>query len=369
MNIIDYIKWRGDIKFFVDPFNFVDNLILTKLVYIDFDGIVTDKKITIEQANKLYREKNPDLKDNKLFFSHPLSNLLDLLAHSPRFHNAKLYNYKSIISEEKVEQFAAICIDLPDGSTYISYRGTDDTIVGWKENFVSLYQETSGQIDALKYFEENASSFFKKIRLGGHSKGGNLALYSACKCNEKLRKKIIAIYNNDGPGLCPIVFNEDEYELIKDRYYKIVPRMDVFGLVFDHGQTRYIVETKKDDVFSHDGFTWNVERNDFIYADSLRKEASTLGQAFEQFILDTTLEQRQYFTQELFKTFDDNNIKNLNELENNGINNIIIALKALSELDEDARKVSIKFIRVFTSIFGVKVNELLEKIDPRKKAS
>ena len=192
-NIITYLKWRGDLNFSERPFCLVDNLVLSAFVYQNLSGIVTDDKepVTVADAYVRYQEKNPDKKEKTTLFS--------LMAGSRRFGQANLSYYREVYDEETASQFTAVHITLDDESRYIAFRGTDNTIIGWQEDFGIGSMVVPAQLMAKDYLERTMEEG-KHYRIGGHSKGGNLAIFSAAQCEEKLQDQIIAVYNNDGPG-------------------------------------------------------------------------------------------------------------------------------------------------------------------------
>ncbi|MBQ1508791.1 MAG: DUF2974 domain-containing protein, partial [Erysipelotrichaceae bacterium] len=196
MNVIDYLHWRGDIRLHTDPFNLVDNVLLSKLSYVHFEGVFDDR-MTIKEAAKRYEEINGNVPE-----------ILDELGKSDRFGNAVLHHYVSKTEKEGTMQFAALMIDLDDFTTYVAYRGTDGTIVGWKEDFMMLYRVVQAQEEAVAYLNRYGRHF-RKLRVGGHSKGGILALYASMKADPAVQKKITAIFSNDGPGLGPGVYDEE----------------------------------------------------------------------------------------------------------------------------------------------------------------
>ena len=199
-NILDYIDWRGDLTFNQSSFNDIDNLILSRISYLPFDGIIDEMEtITVREAHE--RFKKLDLKNVKILQEEDLD-LFPSVAQSTRFGNLFLKNYinKRDLQEEK--QFSAITIILPDGTMYIAYRGTDNTLVGWKEDFnMSFMKSVPAQADAVDYLNNVAAQTSGRLRVGGHSKGGNLAVYAAAFCNQDVQDRIIEVYNNDGPRI------------------------------------------------------------------------------------------------------------------------------------------------------------------------
>ena len=354
--MIDYLKWRGDITFRQDPFNLVDNVLLSRLSYIHFEGALKGK-MTIQETRDAYKKLHEE--EGKA-----VPEILEEMAESRRFGNARLYNYVSFHNEEHSEQFAALMIDLDDFSTYVAYRGTDGSTIGWKEDFMMLYRVIGAQKEALNYLNTHGR-YARKLRVGGHSKGGNLALYASMKADKEVQRKITAVFSNDGPGLGEAVFNKEEFDTIKDRYIQIVPDSDVFGLAFEHDCKRLIVKSSRQILYSHNPDSWQVMRNRFITSDNLKKDSLTMGEAFKQFLEDTTPKQREIFTEELFKALADAKIEHISQIFSLSafrISPVIKAMKELGEIDPDAKEIASRFLKVFTSVFDSRLNSFLQMV-------
>lgn len=231
-NIITYLRWRGDLTFGSNPFSEVDNLVLSEFVYINLKevvlGIEENKSISIEDV-WMQKERIP--------FRNEQKKLLEAMAVSRRYQKSRLQNYQEFFETEgEGVQFAAVEICLPDGTSYIAFRGTDLSIVGWKEDFSMGYKIVPAQKKAVVYLDQviKADCFY---RLGGHSKGGNLAVYGAMMCESTKKEQIIEIYSNDGPGLSQDLLDVEKYNAIQNKIIKIVPAFSIFGQIFENRET------------------------------------------------------------------------------------------------------------------------------------
>ena len=210
--IRDYIKWRGDLEFDRDGFNTIDNLILSVVSYVEMDGFFRDfsKPVNIgDICDIFFREKYDEKRYRQGSVLHDAPLILREIADTPRFRDIRVRNYLSLNDTERVLQFAAMEFMLPDGTSYVAYRGTDDTLVGWKEDFFLAIRETEAEKEAVSYLNRIAAGRDRPLRLGGHSKGGHLAVYAGAECKEKCRDRIISIYSNDGPGFKKDVAESD----------------------------------------------------------------------------------------------------------------------------------------------------------------
>ena len=206
-NMLDYVFWRGDLTFENVPFNEIDALILCQITYLNFDNIIsrdfTEKAISLKDLNTvLSRSENLEkIKNVGAMINMDSWNLFTKAALSVRFGSLKAWGFVNKIDREKEEQFAAVTYtysgDKKNKNKFncIVFRGTDDTIVGWKEDFNLGYMETvPAQNDALSYVKEVCSKVKGPIKIAGHSKGGNLAIYSSTFSEEKIQKRIQDIY-------------------------------------------------------------------------------------------------------------------------------------------------------------------------------
>ena len=191
-NMLDYLDWRGDLNFAVSEFNEVDNLLLAQLVYVDFEGIVPGPEdggsICVTEASRLFFETHDENEImKKVSMTKTAIYVLKKMAETRRFADAELFGYVNDISMEEESQFSVVCVRLGDGSVYVAFSGTDNTIVGWKENFnMGFLSETPGQLKAVDYLNRMAEGI-EQIRVGGHSKGGNLSVYASVKCKAAIQ--------------------------------------------------------------------------------------------------------------------------------------------------------------------------------------
>lgn len=275
-DIFDYLEWRGDVPFDIDPFNEVDDLVLAELAYANFDGILSSGsvKTSLREACRRYFEMHPceDIKeDSGQFARAPL--LMDGMLSGRRFAGTKLTNYVNIVNADKNMQIAALTYMLPDGSAYVAFRGTDSTIVGWKEDFnMSYLPETEGQRSAVRYLNEAAARTRKKLRVGGHSKGGNFAIYAAAFCDRKVQDRIISVCSHDGPGFRSEVMKSEEYKRIVPKVTSIVPETSIIGMLLTNRAKLVTVKSSENGIMQHDAMSWQIERNRFV-----RTEPSALG--------------------------------------------------------------------------------------------
>lgn len=242
-NIFDYMNWR-DLPLKQVEFNEIDNLILARLSYFPFDGYLNQgEKITVKEAYQRYKEQGTT---GRILQQEDIE-LYPILASSTRFGNMILTSYSNKIDPIQEKQFSAITIEMEDDTLYVAYRGTDNTIVGWKEDLNMSFSElVPAQTDAVAYLENVAKQYQnKKIRVGGHSKGGNLAVYAAAFVNPEVQKKIINVYNNDGPGFCDKVINSESYQNILNKVHTYIPQTSIIGRLLNHQEKTTILKSTR----------------------------------------------------------------------------------------------------------------------------
>jgi hypothetical protein len=353
-NILSYIKWRGDISFAERPFNEVDNLVLAMLSYIDFSGLIPEIH---EKGFALLKEvptailKEPGTHGYK---THSLLDLpLDFLketAASKRFGNCKLYHYMDTIDEQRKIQFAGLHVELGDGTVYIAFRGTDQTILGWREDFTISFETVPAQLEAVDYLEKTISrNAEKKYRVGGHSKGGNLAVYASAMCSDSVKDQIIEIYDNDGPGFQREILKTEQYDGIRDKIIRIIPSYSIIGMLFEHDGPCKIVSSAAEGIMQHDGMTWEVEGEHFIKAEGLKKECKVINQIFDMWIEEVDMEQRRIFTENFFDALEAGGAKHINEIANRGVGGFESILTAMVTSSRDSKAVVGKLFKTCIS--------------------
>ena len=282
-SILDYLDWRGDITFAERPFNEVDNLLLAELSYLDFGGIVTADfaaAVPLSDAVAAFTKRTPHA-DMGVLVPDKIPGLAQKMAASARFRDVLLSGYVCKLDEQTETQFAALCAALPDGTVYAAFRGTDDTIVGWKEDFnMGFLPIVPSQREAADYLRAVAAAFpSQKLRAGGHSKGGNLAVYAAGWCGESVQDQLLAVYNNDGPGFHTSLLDRPEHQRIANRIQTILPESSVVGMLLEHEESYQVVRSNQVGLMQHDGFSWQVLGTQFVHLSGLTEGGKIVDSA------------------------------------------------------------------------------------------
>lgn len=302
-DMFDYLKWRGDILFTQLPPNPVDALIFSTLSYVSFDGIVPSDVngwISLEEFVESFLSQEDYT--GKIRVKSDLK-LLKAVAESERFKNVGLSNYRNILLDAEETQFSAITFFLENGSAFLAFRGTDFTLTGWKEDFNMTFQESiPSQRLALQYVEEFCSLICAPIYLGGHSKGGNLAVYAAAKCEEEIQEKIIAVYNQDGPGFTSNLMGNPGYQAMVPKIHTYIPQSSLIGMLLEHEEPYIIIKSKQlGGAMQHEPYTWEVLGKDFILMEEVTADSRFLNRTIKNWLAGMTNEERDVFFDTVFE--------------------------------------------------------------------
>ncbi len=275
-NVFDYLSWRSDVPLWVSPFNEVDNLILSELIYTDFAGVVPADGSAVslaEARDRFFRLHDREEIQARTAYSYTARApfLMDAMLEGVRFAGTRIFDYEAVIDKDEAAQFAAGGFLLPDDTVYVAFRGTDGTVVGWKEDLILSYRShTQGQIRAADYLQRLGAMTSLPLRVGGHSKGGNLAVYAASFCPPELQDRMLRIYNNDGPGFREEVRGLEGYQRVQPKCVSLVPDTSVIGLLLESDCPRRVVKSSASGLVQHDGFTWECGPTEFTAAEQTR---------------------------------------------------------------------------------------------------
>ena len=336
-NIIDYVIWRGDLSFETDHFNEVDALILSRFSYMDMKDILwnDDNGMTVAEAYEKYHaneEKRPKfaVQDPELF---------RLMAESERFRNLYLSYHDFQFSADDVEQFSTIMITLPGDRHFLSFRGTDNTINGWKEDLLMTFDEqVPSQSDALEYINLVASHTTGELFLGGHSKGGNLAVYAALFCDDEIAKRIKGVFSFDGPGLHQNLLKDIDDKPALPVIATYMPQSSFFGKMLSHKELQVIVHSNAAGVLQHDIYTWEVVRKDFVLVEEDTMVSRAFDQAFHDYLAKLTRKEREDVVNIIFDAVEECDVDTMEDLTKHFVHNLLTVMKHMKNLDENEQK-------------------------------
>lgn len=335
--MLDYLKTYGNVTFEQKPLGEVDSLILCQFAYLKFDGMVPgvyDNKPAVSMEDLFIHPDYEKLFQNTWFVKKN-KELFENMYESKRFHNLRMNCYINIIETERETQFSAITFLLDDGSIYVAYRGTDETIVGWKEDFnMSFMTPVPGQSFGVKYLNMVVGKLHCPFYVGGHSKGGNLAVYAAMNCPKEVQERIIKVYNMDGPGFRPEVLDTCDYAAIEEKVVKIIPHSSVVGLVFEQSDKYKVVKSKALGLLQHDTYSWLVKYGRFVDAGPFLQGHKFANDTMNEWILSLEEEKRRIFVDTVYQIITAAEKDNLIELSADWVKSLSSVTTALKEMDE-----------------------------------
>lgn len=352
-NLFDYIAWRGDLTFEAAPFSEVDNLIFSMLSFTNFDGIVSGEvlgvPVKLSECLARHRELYPNGEDFGKIIPDETGTLFVRAAESVRFRDVYVTFYRSETNEERYTQFAAVTFILPDNTLFVAFRGTDDTLVGWREDFnLSFMHPGPGQLMAVDYLTEIASVYGGRIRTGGHSKGGHLAVYAATFSPKAVRDRVITAYSNDGPGFVREVIESAEFREMSDRICTFVPQASIIGMLLEHKEDYVVIESTVSNLNGlrqHDPFSWSVVGPSFVHLDGLSREGRRTDEVIDRWLEGVSPEDRRRFTETVFGLLEATGAKTLSDLSVDHVSKIGAAIRAFGELDRESKEGMISLVK------------------------
>lgn len=362
----DYLSWRGDLPISAAvPFCEVDSLILCEAAYLPFncgDGVTLGEAA----ANLLSGAVCDAAKERFRTMAPNYEKLTKVLLSSKRFQNMHLYRYRSEFNEIEQKQFSAVTFETGDGAFYIAYRGTDNTIIGWKEDFnMSFCTPVPAQMAAVQYLKETAAALMGPLRVGGHSKGGNLAVYAASFCGADIQRRLTLIHNHDGPGFSAGVLEHSGHSAVKDRIRTFVPQSSIVGMLLEHEEEYTIVKSDGVGLLQHDPFSWQTAGDAFITVEERTMSSKFADFAIKEWLSTMDDDQRRRFADGLYEILSATGARTLRDLtQENFLKSTGRILKALGGVDDDTKKLLLKTSGALVKCAGLSLNSKREEKKP-----
>lgn len=337
--IFDYLDWRGDLPLSVDPFNEVDSLLLTELVYAHMEDYVKpEERLTLGEAAARYfaGTNNPD-------FVLGVETLRKSGV-SVRFKDLVMYQLETSLDEQT--QFGAMCLELSEDVTYVLFRGTDETITGWREDFAISYSETPGQRMATEYLDRVISDTSKTWIVGGHSKGGNLAVYASMLLDKEKQACIREIYNFDGPGISEEYFDEEGFSRIRHKIKRYAPAYSIVGRLFEQDIPAVLVDNCASGIVQHDAKNWMVLNTHMVRTAEVPEDCRRLNVILKEWIDSADMEEREAFTKEFFDALEiKGTAETMEDFKRNGVKGIWNVLTSIVTFSPPAKRAVNKLMK------------------------
>ncbi len=336
-NILDYLAWRGDIGFDETEVCDVDMLILSRLSYLPMDGIIPDgfaSAVSFGEAVSSCIQKC-EKGESETRMREDLE-LMKAITTSKRFSSLEACGFVNKLDSKLQMQFAALTFILPDKSMAIAYRGTDGTLTGWKEDFNMSFSETiPSQLDAADYLTSLINAREGDVRLCGHSKGGNLAVYAASFCPQELQGRVICARSFDGPGFPEALTAKEGYKRMLPKLRTFMPRSSIIGMMLEHDEDFSIVESQNVSIFQHNIYYWQLLRGEFMTVPGFTNSSQLVDITLKRWVSEMTPELREKFINGLYDVASASGANTVRELLSG--RRVLALMKALSKLDPETR--------------------------------
>ena len=333
-DLFDYLTWRGDLSMEQVPLGPVDALILTTLCYVRFHGLVPEGPqgaVCLGQAAKEFLNLPKEERERRVR-SRSDEELVTKLMHSDRFAPLELSGYVDRLEADSEMQFSALTVGLGRQGTFVAFRGTDNTLVGWKEDFNMSFQDAvSAQWTARDYLERCAGWFPGRLMVGGHSKGGNLAVFSAAMCRPQVRARVRAVYNHDGPGFTRLVMGSEGYQQLMGRVHTFVPQSSVVGMLLEHQEPYIVVKSRQIGIFQHDPYSWEVLGGDFIRLEGVSEGSRMIDQTVKNWVAGLSPQERGEFVDAVYELLQNTDADKMSEVMQP--KNLLSVLRAFQKED------------------------------------
>ncbi len=347
------------------PFSEVDSLVLAQLSYEKFERLPKGlfdcaNPVTIAELNKaeLFHDLFTGVRDepdNRALFA--------ALAASPRFREIRICAVESRFVPEQAQQFFAMTCMLPDGSLYLAYRGTDSTLVGWKEDVNMAFLTVPSQQESARYLSRKAARFpAARLRGGGHSKGGNLAVYAAMCAESGVQARLLAAYSHDGPGFREGMLQSDGYRAVCGRVYKTLPQSSVIGMLLEHQEVYRVVVSNRFGLMQHDPFSWEIDGSDFHMAEQLTDSASLVNETLHDWICTPSDEKRALFVDALFSVLESTGATTTKELSAAWLREAPAVLAAIKGLDEETTAFLLETLKQLGALYMHNMNVRIPRL-------
>ena len=313
--IFDYLDQVAYDSIYDTPFNELDMLMLTEITYLPFDQIVSDQ-MSPDCTCRLFEAAEKVPQDLSMLVTKNRLKLLEKVASSTRFKNIKLMGYVNDIDPDIQKQFAAMIFKIKPDSYVLTFRGTDDSIIGWKEDFHMTYMDqVPAQKTAVNYLRKAMDALPGQFILTGHSKGGNLASYAASQIEPEYQERIQSIYSYDAPGLNHSVITSQGYQTISDKIKRYIPQGSIVGMMLETPKQAQIVKsTAIGGLAQHDTFSWQISDQTFVLLDNLNPDSLQVDKTLKNWVDSVSDEELKDFFDLFFGLILDAGISSINDL-------------------------------------------------------
>ena len=348
-NLITYVQQYGAQIFEDKSLTDIDVLVLTEIAYLPFDEIVpkscdVTEAISLEQLGKEFgqiKEKQQEL--NPFMITSERIELLEVVSKSQRYKEIKVFGFLNDIDDDLTKQFAAVCYQWEEDKRWIIFRGTDETLIGWKEDFMMTYSDLiPAQTDAIEYLKEQAETFSGTLNVSGHSKGGNLSLYASAMQDEAVQNRIEQIYCWDSPGVHRSILGTEGYQRVVSKAKRYIPQDSIVGLMLESQVPYQIIASQGVGISQHSALMWNIEEDQFEKMTEITKNSQLTDQTFKQWTEVVSDEELKLFFDTFFELFFEMGVETVNDVYQNFMMYMQQFFEKAYKMDTEKREVLLR---------------------------
>ena len=354
-NIIDYAQGLKAYSFDKVFFKDLDVLALTEVAYLPFEQIITEGEITLEKLAQYYTTLNGEKGEILSVITTPRIDLLRILGCSARYGTIEAFDFINKIDSNIERQFSAITYRLEDEKYLVVFRGTDENLIGWKEDFhMTFMHEIPAQQSAHQYLEKRMTEHPGEYIVSGHSKGGNLAIYASSKLDEEKQSSVSEIYAFDAPGLHESLLESEGFLRIKDRIASYIPQDSMVSVLLESPVNAQVVKSNAILLLQHDTFSWEVGQIDFVQVENQSQLSIHADKVISSWLENMTNDEKQEFSDVIFDVFLESGINKFADITVDTPKKIINIVNNMTRLTSEQKKMTIQvFFKLFNAQFDV----------------
>lgn len=357
-NIQDHAVEIGDLSLEQRPFDALDGLILSQLVYMPMEGFLArDDRCTIAEAWAFLRD-HVDI-DTLDVFQKKRYRLFETCAALKRYARWSVSGYVNEVDAEREMQFCACTYELTEGQICIAFRGTDLTLIGWKEDLNMSFMTVPSQTEAAEYVRCAAQGHDGRLLLCGHSKGGNLAVYAGACTHPSAQERIHRIYTYDGPGMDEATLNGLGYSRVSQRIESYIPQSSVVGMLLHYHPVYTVVRSTAPGILQHDAMTWQVKEGGFVHLAGIDITGRLTDEALHAWLADMEMEERRLLVDTLYQVVDAAQGELVTDLVSDWRDSASRMLEAARDLAPEVKK-SVR--RMLRSLFSTGADEVVSMV-------
>lgn len=354
-NIIDYAQGLKAYSFDKVFFKDLDVLALTEVAYLPFEQIITEGEITLEKLAQYYTTLNGEKGEILSVITTPRIDLLRILGCSARYGTIEAFDFINKIDSNIERQFSAITYRLEDEKYLVVFRGTDENLIGWKEDFhMTFMHEIPAQQSAYQYLEKRMTEYPGEYIVSGHSKGGNLAIYACSKLDEEKQNSVTGIYAFDAPGLHESLLESEGFLRIKDRIASYIPQDSMVSVLLEPPVNAKVVKSNAILLLQHDTFSWEVGQIDFVQIENQSQLSIHADKVISSWLDTMSNNEKQEFSDVIFDVFLESGINKFADITVDTPKKIINIVNNMTRLTSEQKKMTIQvFFKLFNAQFDV----------------